>query len=119
MTGELVGKLIDFFKAPGPYSAYLVGGGDWDWRKDRDPDWQAALGRLDAYAPWNVGNYRTDKAGLRHARTAPWADDKRECEKRGLLWLPVVYPGFGWTNLKGEGSAGSTIPRDGGRFLWE
>ncbi len=48
-----------------------------------------------------------------------WAEDKRESERRGVLWLPVVYPGFAWTNLKGKSAGSSTIPRDGGRFLWE
>jgi hypothetical protein len=119
MTAELAGKLIDFFKTPGPYSAYLLGGGDWNWRKDTDPEWQACLGRLDAYAPWNVGNYRKDAAGVIHASTGYWAEDKRECERRGVLWLPVVYPGFSWDNLKRSSPGSTTIPRNGGRFLWE
>src|SRR5436190_6806378 len=29
MTPEVANKIIDFFKAPGPYQAFLVGGGDW------------------------------------------------------------------------------------------
>ena len=33
-------------------------------------------------------------------------------------YLPVIYPGFGWTNLKGKGAAGPTIPRLGGEFYW-
>jgi hypothetical protein len=119
MTPELADRLADFFKAPGPYSAYLVGGGAWDWRKNPDPAWQASLGRLDAYAPWNVANYSKDAKGGRHATMNYWAEDKRESERRGVLWLPVVYPGFGWTNLKGKAAGSSTIPRDGGRFLWE
>ena len=43
---EVAHQLIDFFKARGPYSAYLVGGGDWDWRKD--PEWQKIVFRFDA-----------------------------------------------------------------------
>lgn len=119
MSVALAHRLIDFFKAPGPYSAYLVGGGDWNWRKNPDPQWQAFLRRFDAYAPWNVGNYSIDAAGVRHAGMHGWADDKRECERRGVAWLPVVYPGFSWDNLKGTRPGTSTIPRNGGRFLWE
>lgn len=37
----------------------------------------------------------------------------------GVAWLPVVYPGFSWDNLKGTRPGTSTIPRNGGRFLWE
>jgi hypothetical protein len=118
MTAELAGRLTDFFHAPGRYRAFLVGGGDWDWR--RAPDgWRAALLRLDGYAPWNVGNYATDAAGVKHAATGSWDGDLRECRRAGVLWLPVVYPGFGWDNLKGRPPGTTTIPRRGGRFLWE
>ena len=119
MTAALANRLADFFKAPGPYSAYLVGGGDWNWRKTPDRDWQDALRRYDAYAPWNVGNYATDKAGVKHASTSTWAEDQRECARRGVLWLPVVYPGFSWDNLQRRRSGTSEIPRNGGKFLWE
>jgi hypothetical protein len=54
-----------------------------------------------------------------HAFTSGWADDKRECERRGVLWLPVVYPGFSWDNLQRKPAGASLIPRRGGRFLWE
>ena len=83
-------RLIDFFKEPGPYSAFLMGGGDWGWRENPDPEWQAFLRRLDAYAPWNVGNTSKDAAGARHASMGYWAEDRRESERRGVLWVPVV-----------------------------
>ena len=119
MTPALANRLVDFFHAPGPYPAYLVGGGDWDWRRNRDPDWQAALRRLDAYAPWNVGNSSKDAAGVRHASMGYWAEDRREYERDGRLWLPVVYPGFSWDNLQRTPAGSSTVSRNGGKFLWE
>lgn len=119
MTAEIANKLVDFFKSRGPYAAYLVGGGDWNWRKVADQKWQAALGRLDAYAPWNVGNYRTDAAGIKHASTGSWAEERAECARRGVFWLPVVYPGFGWDNLQRKAAGTTAIPRAGGRFYWE
>jgi hypothetical protein len=119
MTAELARRLIDFFKAPGHYSAFLVGGGDWNWRNNPDRGWQDFLGRLDAYAPWNVGNTSTDGAGVKHATTNHWAEDKRECDRRGVLWIPVVYPGFSWDNLQRKAPGTTLIPRRGGRFLWE
>ena len=33
-------------------------------------------------------------------------------------YLPVIYPGFGWANLKGKAAANATIPRLGGEFFW-
>jgi hypothetical protein len=120
MTARVANQLIDFFKAPGPsYRAFLVGGGDWGWRLNPDPEWHAFLRRLDAYSPWNVGNVRKDIQGVLHAATDYWAADKRECEKNGILWLPVVYPGFSWDNLKKLSAGASLIPRRNGQFLWE
>ena len=119
MPAGLADSLLALFHDPGPYAAYLVGGGDWAWRRHPDPAFRASVAALDGYAPWNVANYSTEPSGKRHASLGTWADDKRECERLGRLWLPVVYPGFAWTHLKGKGAAGATIPRDGGRFLWE
>jgi len=119
MTAPVANRLINFFKAPGPYHAYLVGGGDWGWRRNPDPEWQAFLRRFDAYSPWNVGNFSRDELGVSHASTSYWAEDKRECERNGRLWLPVVYPGFSWDNLQELPPGTSLIQRRGGKFLWE
>jgi len=119
MTARVANQLIDFLKAPGAYQAYLVGGGDWAWRRNPDPEWQAFLRRLDAYSPWNVGNVSKDSRGVLHASTGCWAEDKRECDKHGMLWMPVVYPGFNWDNLQRLPPGASLIPRRGGEFMWE
>ncbi|HEY2156470.1 MAG TPA: glycoside hydrolase family 71/99-like protein [Isosphaeraceae bacterium] len=119
MTPELANKLVDFFHAPGPYQAYVVGSGDWNWRRNFDPAYRAALFRLDAFAPWNVGNASKDAAGLKHANMRTLADDRREFERDGRLWLPVIYPGFSWDNLQRKPAGSTIIPRRGGMFLWE
>jgi len=119
MTPELANKLIDFFKAPGPYAACLVGGGNWNWRQNPDPDWQKFYKRFEAYVPWNIGNYWTDKTGAKHATTNYWADDRRECARNGTLWIPTVYPGFSWDNLQQKPPGTTLISRCGGQFLWE
>lgn len=119
MNAHIGQKLIGFFRTPGRYEAYLVGGGDWNWRRNPDPEWQQVLRGFDAYAPWNVGNISKDPRGVSHASTGYWAEDKRECEKHGMLWLPVVYPGFSWDNLQRLAPGKSLIPRRGGQFLWE
>lgn len=119
MTAELANRLIDFFAAPGRYSAFLVGGGDWNWRRNPDPEWQKFVRRFGAYCPWNIGNYVPDASGVKHASTSYWDDDRRECERAGMLWIPVVYPGFSWDNLQRQAPGTSLIARRGGRFLWE
>jgi hypothetical protein len=119
MTAELAGKLIDFFHTPGPYRAYLVGGGDWDWRSNADPQWQECYRRLDAFMPWNVGNYSTDADGIKHAAVKSWSDDRQQCERNETLWIPSIYPGFSWDNLKQKTDGSTAIQRRGGRFYWE
>ena len=44
--------------------------------------------------------------------------DLTEAKRAGMASLPVIYPGFGWTNLKGRGASRATIPRLGGEFYW-
>jgi len=119
MTAELGHQLVDFFKTNRRYAAFVVGGGDWDWRRNPDAVWQKLFRRFDAYAPWNIGNYTQDAAGAKHAATHYWAEDKLECAKAGMVWLPVVYPGFSWDNLQRLTPGSSNIPRRGGKFLWE
>jgi hypothetical protein len=119
MSAELANRLIDFFQTPGRYSAFLLGGGDWNWRRNPDPAWQKFYRRFGAYCPWNVGNYIWDESGVKHAATYYWAKDQRECKRLGMLWIPVVYPGFSWDNLQRLTSGRSLIARRGGEFLWE
>jgi len=119
MTAELAHRLLDFFRTPGRYSAYVVGGGDWEWRANPDPEWQRFLRRFDAYIPWNVGNFSRDAAAVSSASMHTWEEDQRECARRGVLWIPSVYPGFSWDNLKQQKPGVSAIPRRRGQFLWE
>jgi hypothetical protein len=113
----LAHKIIDLFKTNGTYSATLIGGCPWYWRSEKDPEWSRAFRRLDVISPWNVGNSAIEE-GRRHAATAYWKDDIAEARNAGVAYLPVIYPGFGWTNLKGKAAARATIPRLGGEFFW-
>ena len=119
MNAPLANRLIDFFATPGRYSAFLVGGGDWNWRRNPDPAWQKVYRRFGAYCPWNIGNYVLDQSGAKHASMSYWPEDQRECRRVGMLWIPVVYPGFSWDNLQRQAPGSSLIARRGGRFLWE
>jgi len=113
----LAHRIIDFFKHDGRYQVTLVGGCQWQWRTEKDAEWARAFRRFDAISPWNVGNY-SKVGGQKHAATGHWKDDLTEAKKAGMAFLPVIYPGFSWTNLKGKGAAGATIPRLGGEFFW-
>jgi hypothetical protein len=90
------------------------------WRERRrdaidDPMLHAILKLADIVSPWSVGRYRTPKEATHHA-DAVWQPDRVWCDRHDLEFLPVVYPGFSWHNLKGEKL--DAIPRLKGQFLW-
>lgn len=111
-------QLIDFFKADSRYGATLIGGCQWQWRTEPDIEWARAFRRLDIISPWNVGNYALAD-GKKVAATGSWKADLAEARRNGREYMPVVYPGFGWTNLMGPDTARHTIPRRGGAFYRE
>ena len=113
----LAHRIIDLFKTDPGYEATLVGGCQWQWRVEKDAEWARAFRRFDVISPWNVGNTMRVE-GRKQAATGSWKEDLAEAKKAGMAYLPVLYPGFGWTNLKGKNAAGATIPRLGGEFFW-
>lgn len=119
ITPELANRIIDFFKSDPNYGVFLCGGCEWEWRTDKTPGWAAFLRRFDLMSPWNIGNYTKDASGTKWASTGYWKEDLEEARRVGMLYLPVVYPGFGWDNMKKLPAGQSAIPRNGGRFLWK
>lgn len=113
----LAHRIIDFFKTDKKYAVTLVGGCPWAWRVEKDVEWARAFRRFDVISPWNVGNVMIVD-GRKQASTTQWQADLAEARKAGMVYLPVIYPGFGWTNLKGKDAANATIPRLGGEFYW-
>ncbi len=74
----------------------------------------------DIISPWTVGRYVSPETAARHAQRR-WKGDIEWCQAQGKEYLPVVFPGFSWHNLKGDGKGGAPldqIPRLKGRFLW-
>ena len=114
--------LIRFFKDEG-FSVLL--GVPCYWRTlDRDAIADPALHELiamaDIVSPGSVGRFGTpeDAAARSEALLEP---DLAWCRRRGLDYLPVVFPGFSWQNLeksRGRKAKSEAIPRLGGRFLW-
>jgi hypothetical protein len=113
----LAHRVIDFFKEDKKYGATLIGGCQWQWRAEKEVEWAKAFRRFDVISPWNVGNVVKVKE-QKHANTDSWKEDLAEAKKTPMAYLPVIYPGFGWTNLKGKGAASATSPRLGGEFFW-
>lgn len=114
----LAHRIIDFFTGDHRYGVTLIGGCQWQWRTVEDKEWARAFRRFDVISPWNVGNHALTE-GRKVAAMDSWEADMADADKHALEFLPVIYPGFGWTNLKGPDADGATIPRRGGEFFWE
>lgn len=115
---SLAHRIIDFFETDDRYAVTLIGGCQWHWRMEAHAEWARAFRRFDIISPWNVGNYAV-RDGKKVAAAGYWEDDIAEANKYGMAYLPVIYPGFGWTNLKRQNADRATIPRRGGEFFWE
>lgn len=101
----------------------LMLGVPYHWREQtgdatRDPELHRLLKLADVLSPWAVGRYRDmEKSSVKVVQHQ--ADDLAWCERQGIHYLPVLFPGFSWVNLKGVEAAGEGIPRRGGEFYWQ
>jgi hypothetical protein len=116
-------RLVDFLKNDKQYGGCTVLlGVPTGWRTlDRDSVNDEALHRIltlaDVVSPWTVGRYRTLKGVTDHAQ-ACWKKDVDWCTEKKKDYLPVVFPGFSWHNMRPR-SPLNEIPRLKGQFLWQ
>ncbi len=115
-TLEECAQLVAFLKADG--CAVMLGVPSW-WRDGTrdavdDPELREIIARADVVGPWSVGRYANPAQAAKHAQEV-WKPDLAWCRERKIDFLPVVFPGFSWHNLKGGELA--AIPRLKGRFL--
>ncbi len=73
------------------------------------------LGLADVVSPWTIGRYRNPAEAARHGEKL-LRPDLAWCAEHKLDYLPVVFPGFSWFNMKGGDF--NPIPRLKGQFLW-
>jgi hypothetical protein len=95
-----------------------VGGCQWPWREEKNPGWAKVFRRFDVISPWNVGNCVPSGGALR-AKTEQWPADLIESRRAGMLFMPVVFPGFSWDNLQRKKPGSTNISRRRGEFYWE
>jgi hypothetical protein len=74
------------------------------------------IGLADVISPWNVGRYHSPEEVNSHVKniTTP---DIAWCAGKRIDYLPVVFPGFSWHNMKPEAKT-NEIPRLRGDFFW-
>jgi hypothetical protein len=105
---------LDIFQNDGQYQAFVVGSGQWWWRSENAAGWPDVFRRMDAWIPWNVGNYSGD-----YASTSYWQGDKNTLASSGVMYMPLVFPGFGWDNLMNRPPGTTNKSRLRGDFLWQ
>ncbi|MDB6121598.1 MAG: hypothetical protein JWQ71_591 [Pedosphaera sp.] len=114
-------RLVEFLKNdPEAGGCVVMLGVPGNWRELKndavsDPLLLEVIGMADIISPWTVGRY-TNPAGAARYATNLLKPDQDWCQRRGIDYLPVVFPGFSWHNM--YGSALNQIPRLRGQFLW-
>ena len=115
-------RAVQWFReeAPSDYRVTYMGGVPARWRTltgdaQRDPGWSEVYAAMDVIQPWTVGRYRDLETADRwfEEQLAP---DVAATGANKQLYMPVVFPGFSWHNLKKDAKP-NQIPRLGGRFL--
>lgn len=114
---QLALDLINWFKSRATY----IGGTPAHWStltadSRSDPAWADVYATMDIVQPWNVGRYGT-LAAVNKWKTDVIALDLKTAAANHQLYMPVVFPGFSWHNLKRTAKE-NQIPRLGGEFLW-
>jgi len=108
--------------APEKYLVCLKGGIDNKWRS-HSSEWQAIYETFDVISPWAVGRYKNN-SGADDFRDTYIEPDLARTQSKNIDYMPVVFPGFSWYNLKPYKDDGVTpnvlnaTPRNGGDFLW-
>ena len=96
-SAALANEVLDIFQNDGPYGAFIIGSGHWWEFQEYSIAWTEVFERMDAWMHWNVGNYNGD-----YAQTAQWYQDQIYFSGAGVLYMPLIYPGFGWDNLMNQ-----------------
>lgn len=116
-TPEALSELIDWFHhgAPEKYRA-SVKLGVFD-RFYKNTAYAEVLKKADVLSPWYVGRY-ANRAAYEAFLVEYIAPAKKWCDEQDILFVPVLYPGFSWNNLRNGGDPKNREPRDGGDFYW-
>ena len=114
---EQVKKIIDFLKSEG---CSILVGVPTHWRTltiDAVSDTRLLelVIEADIVHPWLVGRF--DNHTYEPYRKSI-EEDIKWCKANGKDYMPVLFPGFSWHNMKKDAPQ-NMIPRLGGRFFWK
>ncbi len=114
---EQVKKIIDFLKSEG---CSILVGVPTHWRTltiDAVSDTRLLelVKQADIVHPWLVGRF--DNNTYEPYRKSI-EEDIKWCKANGKDYMPALFPGFSWHNMKKDAPQ-NMIPRLGGRFFWK
>lgn len=116
-------QMIAWFRteAPARYQVTYMGGTPSRWRTltndaRPEPGWNGFYQQMDVVQPWAVGRYR-DNAGVDKWKDDMIVPDLALAASNKQIYMPVIFPGFSWYNLKRDTEQNRT-PRNRGEFLW-
>jgi glycosyl hydrolase family 99 len=116
-------RLIDFMKNDPKYGGCTVMiGVPTYWRTQTrdtvdDPYLHEVILKSDIISPWTIGRFGTLESVEKHSESC-LKPDIAWCKKKNKEYLPVVFPGFSWHNMKPDAPF-NAIPRQKGKFLWK
>ncbi len=116
-TVDQLEELIEFFhnNPDYKYRASIKLGVNDNWF-NKDQRWQDAFAQVEVISPWSVGRYSNQSAYNNYVNNQI-VPGLNWCQNHGVLYVPVLFPGFSWHNLQ-EDKPKNQIPRDGGKFFW-
>lgn len=113
--------IIDFLQNDPVYGgcAILLGVPTY-WRElkgdtEPDPELLETFKKVDIIHPWFVGRFNEAGISVMMERIK---NDIAWCKENKVDYVPVVYPGFSWHNMRPE-SPLDQIPRNKGQFFWK
>lgn len=120
---DLAKQVIRWFKteAPANQQVTYMGGTASRWRTltndaFSDPRWAEVYQMMDVVQPWTPGRYR-DAETVDKWKAEMIVPDLALAAKNKQMYMPVIFPGFSWYNLRRD-SKQNAIPRNRGEFLW-
>jgi hypothetical protein len=126
---EEVLHLLQDLKAgrDGLQAVSLIGGVPTNWRTGgedsrSEPQWAQVYRSFDVISPWTVGRFG-DIPGVDNFVRTHVLPDIAETHRLGIGYMPVIFPGFSWSNLQSsrgnmQHAKFNQIPRRCGNFMW-
>jgi hypothetical protein len=120
-TLKTITKIMDFLQHDPVYGGCsLLLGVPTQWRELKgdaiaDPQLLEVCKKADIIQPWFVGRFKEENIPTMMERIKA---DIAWCKANRLDFVPVIYPGFSWHNMK-PNSPFDQIPRNRGQLFWK